>query len=92
MDLAPEKIKEALIQGMKEVYAQNAATAVLAQAIKDATLAKVPDLDSILTGAQQASLNTDIILFADIANGNAASVINAKTNHPSHDWRRILEL
>ncbi|MCK5610303.1 hypothetical protein KAR91_50995 [Candidatus Pacearchaeota archaeon] len=92
MEYAPEKIKECLIQGLKE-YFDNISTAqdgILA--LKAAVIALEPDLDSILSAPEQAALNSLISDQNTIISSQVYTVIDNKQSHPSHNWRRILDL
>jgi hypothetical protein len=92
MPQAPEKVKECLIQGLKKYFTDIVTAQDGIIALKAAVIGIEPDIDSILTTAQQAALNTLITDQSAICDGTVYSVIENKTSHLSHDWRRILGL
>lgn len=92
MALASEKIKECLIQGLKYYHDRIDADHAGIVALKAAVIALEPNIDSILTEAEQTALNNSISDQNDICTGQVYSVIAGKPSHPSHDWRRILDI
>jgi hypothetical protein len=90
--LHPNKNKECLIQGLKHYFdiISEAQEGIIV--LKNAVIALEPDLSSILTPAQQDALTAVITDQNAICNGSVYSVIEGKTTHPSHRWRRILGL
>ena len=90
--MAPEKIRECLIQGLKEKFAGIIALHDDCLAIKATVLALEPDLTDVLTPTQITALNTILSDQTTICDSSVYSVVEGKPNHPSHNWRQVLGL
>jgi hypothetical protein len=90
MPQADSTILECLIQGLKYHYSGILTHHNGIILLKDTVIGLVPNIDAVLTSGQQTALLTSITDQNNICSSSVYSVIAGKTEHPSHNWRRIL--